>query len=440
MAQIWAKKNEHCLQVGIYGLSSQSGKAYFADLLEMPDVRVYGYARASENGKATVEAIQAQGGLELQRPPNNIEPTSRFISLGKSQVGHSLEKLLTSDVILFTHPSVYHEETVRILRDGLIAKRIPLILSPSRTLAAPYFWEILGPQHPIISLQTCPYACKSYSPGSSYIKRRKRNWVSAVEGDVSPELLQILQKLYPQIVYSDVPATTSLGNIGAVFHPTPYVMNYEAIQEAASRGEHYSFYIQGIANNPKVGALVGEIDQIRLRIAKAVGCEVLGLDEDPNEQEFLAILQRVEKLENEQKMTLHGRRRARAHLLNPINNKVISAQLWLSYTYGISRIPGESLADAIGRTPNFQERSYPQQRYADEDIPTGLVPLEALAKRLGVPHQPISMVIDRYQEITGNDLRATGRNLEAFDTQYLLRYLRGEVKKGKALRWQRIAS
>lgn len=423
------KKNDRVLRVGIYGLSTQSGKAYLADLLEMPEVEVYGYARTTDHGKEVVCALQAQGGIELQRPENPIEPTKRFIPLGQSEVGHDLEALFETDVILFSHPSVYHEDTARLMRDGLVEQRIPLMLSPSRTLATPYLWEILDDQYPIVSLQTCPYACKSYSPGSSYIKRRKRSWVASVDGEVSTRLLQQIKRLFPQLVYSRTPATTSLGNIGAVFHPAPFVLNYEAIQAAAARGETFSFYIQGIAQNPEVGRVVGEIDQIRLQIARAAGCKVIGFEDDHNEAEFLDVLARVKAVDEEKSLTVRARRRKRGELLESINETVLSAQLWLCYTYGIDRIPGESLADAIGRTPNFQERSYPQQRYAEEDIPTGLVPLEALAKRLGVAHQPISEVIDRYRAINPQDFRDTGRNLARFETEYLLRYLRGELNK-----------
>lgn len=421
------KKNNQ-INVGIYGISGQSGKAYLADLLQMP-VRVYGYARASENGLETVEAIHRQGGIELQRPANRNEPTSRMISLGQSAVGHDLERLIEeSDIILFTHPSVYHEETAALMKEGLSRRKVPLILSPSRTLATPYLWQILGEEYPIMALQTCPYSCKSYTPGSSYIKRRKKNWIASVEGNVPLWILHEFKKLYPQTVYSDVPATTSLGNIGAVFHPTGYVLNQEGIRAAEARGEKFSFYVEGIANNPVVGQVVEEVDQIRLRIAKALGCEVYGLKENPQEEEFVTVMKQVAELEKQGHVNDPDICRQRSEQLEKVKDAVVSSQLWLASTYGVERIPGESLASAIGRTPHFQERSYPQQRYADEDIPTGLVPLESLAQRLGIDHAPITHVIDTYNQMTGKDLRQSGRNLAPFSTEYLQRYLLGQLQ------------
>jgi hypothetical protein len=71
--------------------------------------------------------------------------------------------------------------------------------------------------------------------------------------------------------------------------------------------------------------------------------------------------------------------------------------------------------------------SCPQARYADEDVPTGLVPFEALARWLGIDCEPITRVIDRYEEEYQVDIRAVGRNLNDFGLGYLRRYLRGEL-------------
>lgn len=416
-------------RIGIFGVSSQSGAAYFADLLKEGSL-VYGYARPSEHGRAVVDAIRSRDGIQVDRPENDLNEQSHFVPLLGSEVGHDLERLAqSSDLIIFAHPSQFHEETARQLAEFLPRNRpVPIVLSPSRTLAAPYLWRILGDDYPLISFQTCPYACKCFTPGTVYLKRRKRAWVASAEGYVSTWTLSTLRKLFPQAVFSRTPAATALGNIGAVFHPTAYVLNLPAIREAAAAGRRFSFYQEGIARNLVVGTIVEEVDQIRLRIAEAIGCPVFGLRERPREQEWQDIMQHVHDLESRPLADLHEHRRRRSRLLQPIHDAVVSGQHWLAYTYGVERVLGESLPSAIGRTPNFMKDSFPQARYADEDIATGLVPFEALAQRLGIACEPISRVIDEYGREFGVDARAAGRNLRDFSLEYLRRHLRGEMR------------
>lgn len=410
--------------IGIYGASGQSGKAFFADLLSA-GVPVYGYARPSEHGRAEVAAVAEQGGIYRERPEGCGEPPSTLVAAPAGSFGHDLERLAACDVIIFSHPSVYHEQTATELRDLVRKRRVPLVLSPSRTLGTPHLFQILGEGYPIISFQTCPYACKTFRPGAVFVKQRKRAWVASVEGRTRAWTVELLERLFPQIVFSRMPATTSLGNIGAVFHPAAYLMNLPAIEAARAAGRRFSFYMEGIAHNPEVAAVVARIDQTRLRIARAFGCSVFGLDEDPGEEDWAHLMERVWHLERLPASTAGARTRARlrASYLQPIHDAVVSAQHWLAYTYGVQRIPGESLADAIARTPNYQVQSYAQARYAHEDVPVGLVPLEALAERMGIEHTEISRTIDLYNQITGDDARRTGRHLKDFSTDYLRWYL-----------------
>jgi hypothetical protein len=390
---------------------------------------VYGYARSSQHGIETVDSLIQQGGIYLQRPENSTEETSRFLPLAGAEVGHDLERLINhSDIIILAHPSHYQEESARRLKEAGLLKAggVLLVLSPSRTLATPYLWRILGEQYPVICLQTCPYSCKSDSPGATYIKRRKRSWIASVEGHVPEKALAELKGIVPQTLTSRIPATTSLGNIGAVFHPTTYLLNKDAILAAEARNTTFPFYIEGIARNVKVAKVIEEIDQIRLRLAHALGISVFGRKGDAREEEWAAIMEKV-PTSRASSSDIQELRRLRVMYLQPIRDSVVSAQHWLDYTYGVTRIPGESLADAIARTPTYQKRSYPQERYIHEDIPTGLVPLESLAQRLGIPHEPITRIIDLYREVTGNDARKTGRNLEPFETGYLRQYLLGRL-------------
>ncbi len=415
-------------RVGLYGVSTQSGHAFLADCLLM-GLDVYGYARPSQHGMETVETLVEQGGIYLQRPAGRGEETSRFLPLGQAEVGHDLKRLVDgSDIIILAHPSHYQEDSAGRLKEaGLLEeRRVVLVLSPSRTLATPYLWRILGEHYPVVCFQTCPYSCKSTSPGSTYIKRRKNSWIGSVEGEVPREPLAALKRMFPQLLTSRIPATTSLGNIGAVFHPATYLLNYDGILAAAAKNTVFPFYVEGIAGDSRVARVLGEIDQIRLQIARALGISVFGLADDPREEEWAAILKTV-PMSAEDSADTPELKHLRAKCLQPIHDSVVSAQHWLAYTYGVARIPGESLGDAIGRTSTYRRRSYPQERYIHEDVPTGLVPLESLADRLSIPHEPITQIIDLYREVTGRDGRRIGRNLEPFDTEYLKRCLQGRL-------------
>ncbi|MFH2008533.1 MAG: NAD/NADP octopine/nopaline dehydrogenase family protein [bacterium] len=417
------------MRVGIYGVSTQSGKAFLADMLDL-SVSVYGYARFTGHGQDEVLLMRNQGGIHVDRPKNNIGETYRFAALGDSKLGHDPEALVDqSDLIILCMPATFHEESAILLRDGLLKHkhRIPLLLSPSRTLATPYLWKILGEGYPIISFQTSPYSAKTMKPGTVYIKRRKQAWLATLEGDMPSWVEPRLRYLFPQIIYGKCPAANSLGNIGAVFHPAAYMLNLEAIQAAAAREQPYSFYIDGITDNPVVGPVVEEIDQIRLQIAQKIGCPVFGLRDNPREEEWRSIMREFDEIGRPTPGAVSAIRLQRANVLQSTHDAVVSAQHWLQYTYGVERIPGESLASAIGRTGNYRETSFPQRRYADEDIPTGLVPFESLAKRLAIPHGPITRVINLYKEKLGINARKIGRSLKEFTTDYLVSYLCGST-------------
>lgn len=418
------------MNIGIYSVSTQSGKAFLADFLSGGHA-VYGYARTSDHGRTIIEAIRSNKGIYLERPPNSIGEESRFVSLNKGDVGHDLEKLIQhSEVIIIAHPAQYLEETASILKDILHGKKTPLILAPPRTMATPYLWQILGDQYPIVSFATSPYSAKSPAPEIAYIKRRKRTWMASLEGDFSEKQENIIRKLFPQALFNRVPATTSLGNIGAVFHPTTYLMNYDEIVTREKEAKSYSFYMEGIYQHPAVGVMLERIDQIRLQIAREIGIPIYGLHERPLEEKWAKLMQRLRTIESSvEASNIEKLRRIRHRYLNIIHNSVVSAQHWLDYTYGVARIPGEELGETIGRTPTYQRMSVPQSRYIDEDIPTGLVPLEALAKRLNIEHQAITDILNLYHTKTGKDPRLSGRNLGIFDTDYLVKYLQGTLNK-----------
>lgn len=413
--------------IGIYGISSQSGRAFLADYLGK-EYEVIGYTRPTEHGLEVVNKINELGGLYLERPNNSNKEQSRFIELGRGRVTTELADLVDySDLIVIALPSTFHENAVREMCDlGIWKRRIPIILSPSRSFASPYMWKIVGDRYPIVCFSTCPYSCKAPKPEVALIKRRKRTYVASLEGEISRQQVNMLRELFPQAALTTVPALTSLNNIGGVFHCATYMLNIDEIERRKAKGEIFSFYMDGIASRPEVGEVLEGIDQIRLQIAHKLGISTFGLKENPREDIWRKLTNGLRALEDESAEDIDVLRRIRKEFTEYLDNCVLSAQHWLDITYGVVRIEGESLSEAIGRTPTYQNNSVPQQRYVTEDIPTGLVVFEALAKMLGIDASICTQIIDMYDSRFHTDARYSGRNLSGFEPDYIINYLKGK--------------
>lgn len=416
------------MTIGIYGISSQSGRAFLADYIDR-GYKVIGYTRPTEHGNEVLDAIHRLGGLYLERPENSNHEKSKFIKLEQSCVTANLEYMVTnSDIIIIPLPSTAHVSAVQEMNKvGLWKRRIPIVLAPSRSVASPYIWNELGERYPIICFSTCPYSCKAPKPEISLIKRRKRTYVATLEGDINRQHMEMVRELFPQAALSSVPALASLNNIGAVFHCATYILNIEEIERRKKTGEVFSFYMDGIAARPEVGAVLEEIDQIRLQIADALGIKTFGLKNNPREDIWRKLTNGLRALEEESADDIDILRRIRKEFTEYLDNCVVSAQHWLDITYGVERIVGESLSESIGRTPTYQKNSVPQLRYVTEDIPNGLVVFEALANMLEIDCSIITKIIDMYNERFGVDARETGRNLRSFEAESIFKYLKGEL-------------
>ena len=99
--------------IGIYGLSSQSGMAYFADYANR-GYDVIGYARPSSHGLSVIDAIMSAGGIYMERPQNSNHEESRFIPLGTNIVTSDVDVLVeSSDIVIIALPSIYQTEAVQ---------------------------------------------------------------------------------------------------------------------------------------------------------------------------------------------------------------------------------------------------------------------------------------------------------------------------------------
>lgn len=415
--------------IGINTVSSQSGRAYFADYMKN-GYQMVGYARDSAHGTAFIEAVKNAGGIYLDRPQNENQEGKVFLPLGHNLVTQDLEEFIeNSELIILAEPSHYFVQSVeKMVGAGLLKYRVPLVLSPSRTFSSPYLWKILGEGYPIACFSTCAYSCKAPAPDVAYIKRRKRNWVISLEGEFNRAQVNLIQSLFPQAVINHIPATTSLGNVGAVFHPATYLLNYEEIQRRKIAGEIFSFYMDGIADQPEVGEMLDAIDQMRLKIAAQLGFSVFGLKENPQEERWAELIHNM-RMKERPGEDVQALRRIRRDSLQILNDSITSCEHWLDYTYGVRRIPGEPMHKAIERTPTYQKNSVPQGRYVEEDIPTGLLPLRNLAARLGIDTSAADYVLTLYRQYYNPEDAVGVRTLDEFSDQYIKDYLTGSFFK-----------
>ena len=84
--------------------------------------------------------------------------------------------------------------------------------------------------------------------------------------------------------------------------------------------------------------------------------------------------------------------------------EVISAKRWLYQTYGSE---GADLYEAIQNTKAYKGIKSPgsiNHRYIWEDVPTGLVPLSSLGKKLNIPTPMIDSFIYQATSVLRKDL------------------------------------
>ena len=240
-----------------------------------------------------------------------------------------------------------------------------IVLNPGRTGGAFEFHSVLrsyGVKADVIvaEAQTLIYAARAINPAQVRVFGVKNTIpVSALPGQRTVEVVQILRQVYAQFVPGDNVLKTSLDNIGAIFHPALMVLNAARIE--STRGE-FQFYMEGIT--PSVSRVLEAVDQERVAVAAALGI------------------------------------------------RAMSAREWLYVAYDAA---GRTLYDAIQNNPGYEGITAPSlidHRYIWEDVPMSLVPVASLGEMLGVDTKTIRTLIYLASLINATDYWAEGRTVE----------------------------
>ena len=148
---------------------------------------------------------------------------------------------------------------------------------------------------------------------------------------------------------------TSFGNIGMILHPIPMLLNFGSIES----NRVFKYYTEGIT--PTIASLIERLDSERLEIAHELGYELESIVD------------------------------------------------WMMRNYDTN---GKGLYEHLQTNKYYQEIVSPVlvcNRYIEEDVPYGLVPMEDTALKLGIKVPVTTEVISFANIIMNCDYRKYGR-------------------------------
>lgn len=278
----------------------------------------------------------------------------------------NLEKALEDpDLIMIATPATAHFDLAHqigkhLKRDSLI------ILNPGRTFGALKFSNVFKKVNPnnnsiIAEAQTTIYTSRKIAEDHALILAHKDEvLVSTLNSETNEQIMDKLPavlKKHFKVAKSCI--QTSIGNVGMILHCAPLLLNVGWTENSEYSYKHY---VEGIS--PTIANLLENMDQERIAVSQALGCEV--------------------------ESTLE----------------------WLKRSY---HVKGDNLYEGILNNKAYQNIEAPNSldhRYIYEDVPFGLVPLEAIGNYLDVDMSYTSLVIDLASKLMNEDFRKLGRNLE----------------------------
>lgn len=308
------------------------------------------YNRTERN----LHALRWHGGIKVTGEVEGFGP----VQLASSDMA---EAISGADMIMVVVPATAHRFVAGEMAPCLQAGQV-VVLNPGRTGGALEFRQILRKARQdedflVAETSTFLYASRALSRHEAHIFRIKNSVrLATLPAHLIPDVLAVLNPVFPQFTAGDNVLSTGMENIGAIFHPALTLMNAGWIE--STKGD-FDYYLGGIS--PSVAKVLERLDQERVAIAKGLGIHT------------------------------------------------VSAREWLYLTYDS---PGGNLFEAIQNTGSYRGIRAPQtilHRYVTEDVPMSLVPLASIGRMLGIPVPMMDMVIQLANVMHGKDYWTEGR-------------------------------
>ena len=326
---------------------------------------------------ATVDGINAKGGIQLKHAVEGFGKLE-FATTDMAKVMDG------ADVVMMVLPSLYHEsmakQIIPNLRDGMT-----VFLHPESSCGAISFRKMMddmGCKAKIVlgAAGTLLYSVRVQAPGDVYVFGMKNGVpMAALPATDNAKLEEVICSALPWFVLVENVLKTSLGNINAMMHPAPMLLNTSRIE--ADPFVPYQYYWEGMT--PSIGKYVEAMDQERIAVANALDLQLRTIRED-----YVVMYQCGDKDTPLYQLCK--------------NNKGYD---------------GIMTSDTLAT------------RYVLEDIPFSLEPIQALAQVAGVPTPKIDAIVTIGRTLLGDQMQV-GRNaktmgIDTMTREQLLQFING---------------
>ncbi len=273
--------------------------------------------------------------------------------------------LFDPDVVLITTPADSHRDLAELIAKNIVKSTV-IVLNPGRTFGALEFRNVYQKynqiyEQVIAETQTIIYTCrKTDADAVNIIAFKNAVLIASLDNESNNNVIHKLPEcLRGFLKPAQSMIQTSIGNVGMILHCAPLLLNAGWTE---SEYNIYKYYYEGITTT--IGSLIEKIDWERVAVSETLG------------------------------------------------SKVESTKEWLIRTYNTF---GNDLYECIQNNEAYKTIDAPltlKHRYIFEDVPCGLVPLEAIGLRMGLKMEYTTLVIDLACKLLDFDFRKSGRNLE----------------------------
>ena len=281
-----------------------------------------------------------------------------------------------AEVVIIYIQTNFHEQLIEriapYLQDGQI-----LLINPGY-LSTAYVLKHCGDKDIIVAEAESSFIDgRIMEPGLFRVGfRNVRNPIGIYPSARKEEAIAKLDQLGERFVYLDSVVEAALHNPNLVVHTVGSVMSIPRIEK--SKGEFCMYHEAYTRDNPATWRILETLDAEKMDVLEKLGFERLSYVEA-------------------------------CKYRNSLDESIDAKEVFLNYAEMDTRAKGPTKVDS---------------RYISEDVPQGLVMLEALGKALKVPTPIATGLIDIASAALGRDLRAEGRTPEGLGIENIEKILK----------------